>query len=434
MFQGFGKRILVLNSLQAMNDLFDKRANIYSNRPVSTFGGELMGMDDSLAFLPYGDEWRIHRKLAHSVLSPTAVKEYHAMQEDIVATFAKSMIDTPEDLFTTMRMSAGRIIIAITYGIRASQAQTDYIMAGEHAMRVATKATVPGQYIVDLLPFLKYAPSWVSFQCEAQVGREILLSFARNPLEHVKRDIEAGIALPSFMQHLLSTPVDNGSIDEYRLLWLGTSLFGAGAETTYATVLTFILAMMLNPEKQKLAQAEIDAVVGGSRLPLVQDAPNLRYVDAVIKETMRWQPALHLGMPRRAVEDDYYAGYYIPKGTLLVPNVWAIAYEPNEKYDPEAFLPERHLDASQNVTDPMTWAWGFGRRVCPGRYLAEHSVFIFIATILAVFDILPPEDEDIKLEFTQHLVRSPKPYKYRIVPRSDTKAKLVEDRAAIAVV
>jgi len=84
----------------------------------------ISGYRQSVAFLQYGEEWRIHRKLAHSVLSPAAVKQYHIMQEDIVAAFGKSLLDTPEDFVSLLRMSTGRIIIAITYGIPASEEQT----------------------------------------------------------------------------------------------------------------------------------------------------------------------------------------------------------------------------------------------------------------------------------------------------------------------
>ncbi|EMD35960.1 hypothetical protein CERSUDRAFT_115908 [Gelatoporia subvermispora B] len=434
MFKGLGNHALVLNSLQAMNDLLDKRGNNNSHRPISIYGGELLGLNESVVFLPYGEEWRAQRKLAHMALSSTAIKQYCSMQEDIAAILAKDLLDSPDDFFASVRMSAGRVVIAVTYGIPSGEIQTECINLGERALEIGSKAVAPGNYLCDLLPFLKHAPSWVSFQREARESKKVMFSHKMQPYEYVKREVAAGSALPSLMRDLMTNPPKGETVPETRLQWLGSSMFGAGSETTYATILTLIMAMALFPEKQKFAQAEIDRVLGFERLPTIQDRERLPYVDAVVKEAMRWQPAVHMGVPRRSAEDDVYDGYFIPKGTIFIPNVWAIAYAPNARYDPEAFIPERYLDPKEDTVDPSLWAFGFGRRICPGRFLAENSIFIFAATILAAFNISPPADGQLEKEFTQQLVRSPKPFQCQITPRSAAKAKLVEARAAASVV
>lgn len=83
-----------------------------------------------------------------------------------------------------------------------------------------------------------------------------------------------------------------------------------------------MMAMTLYPEKQRLAQAEIDEIIGSERLPTIADRPNLPYVNACIEETMRWHPALPVGIARRTSEDTFYEGYFIPKDTIVMPNVW----------------------------------------------------------------------------------------------------------------
>ena len=97
--------------------------------------------------------------------------------------------------------------------------------------------------------------------------------------------------------------------------------------------------MALYPEVQKKAQAEIDAVVGPDRLPEIEDRPSLPYINALIKELMRWnlvtplgKPFHHVvlpviltcseGFPHMATNDDEYDGYYIPKGTIIFGNGW----------------------------------------------------------------------------------------------------------------
>lgn len=80
--------------------------------------------------------------------------------------------------------------------------------------------------------------------------------------------------------------------------------------------------MALYPDVQKRAQAELDAVVGPGRLPDHSDTDALVYINAVIKETLRWHVVLPLGVPHRTLEDDEVNGYFIPAGTTIIANVW----------------------------------------------------------------------------------------------------------------
>ena len=79
------------------------------------------------------------------------------------------------------------------------------------------------------------------------------------------------------------------------------------------------------PNTQKRAQAELDAFVGADRLPDFSDRDNLPYVNALIREALRWIPALPLGLSHSTIEDDEFGGYFIPAGTVLLPNSWCVA-------------------------------------------------------------------------------------------------------------
>ena len=83
--------------------------------------------------------------------------------------------------------------------------------------------------------------------------------------------------------------------------------------------------MTLYPEVQRKAQEEIDRVLGVGRLPKMIDRVNLPYIDAVVKETLRWHPVAPMGIPHMSVDDDMYEGYYIPKGSLIMPNIWYVS-------------------------------------------------------------------------------------------------------------
>lgn len=80
--------------------------------------------------------------------------------------------------------------------------------------------------------------------------------------------------------------------------------------------------MTVFPEVQKKAQEEIDRVVGRDRLPNSSDRPNLPYIDATVKEVLRWHPVAPMGLPHTSTADDVCEGYFIPKDSMVFPNVW----------------------------------------------------------------------------------------------------------------
>jgi len=150
------------------------------------------------------------------------------------------------------------------------------------------------------------------------------------------------------------------------------------------------LAMLEYPETQARANAELDAVVGRARLPTFADQLHLPYIRAMVKELLRWRPNGPLGVPHRCIEDDWYEGMFIPKGTICIPNIWHMNHDP-EVYGENAahFDPARHLDASGEIASGASGvnedghvSYGFGRRVCLGRHMADNSLFINIAVVL----------------------------------------------------
>jgi|SRR6267154_334571 len=178
----------------------------------------------------------------------------------------------------------------------------------------------------------------------------------------------------------------------------------AGAETTSTTLTWWMLAMIAFPEVQRRAQAEIDAVVGHDRLPSFADAPHLPYVCATIKEVLRWRPAVALGLPHVATKADWYEGMYIPKGTMCISNLWQCNHDRAVfGEDADEFRPERHLDEHGGLLPgPIETyqaghvTFGFGRRICIGKYLANESLFINTARILWATELARAQDESGK--------------------------------------
>ncbi|KAF7419468.1 hypothetical protein PC9H_002058 [Pleurotus ostreatus] len=332
-------------------------------------------------------EWRLHRRFVHIVLSQAAVKQYHPVQEDLARRLCFSLLTHPENFNADLRLFSGRVVIAVTYGLSVDTADSKYI---------------------------KHADATMDLK-EVVVGKQMIEDLITAPFEHVERDMRDGSAVPSLTQELLSMEKDDISDFEQSVKWATGSMYGAGAESarlfdlsvgrTYATLLVFVLAMALHPKVQLQAQKEIDEVIGSQRLPGIADKAQLPFVNAVIKETIRWRPIVPLTLGRRTSQDDIYRGLFIPKGAMVVPNVWAVAFAANERYDPQQFLPERFLDPTEDVVDPSSWAFGFGKRMCPGKALGENSVFIAITSILWAFTISPPKHGSLNPKFTHKLIR-----------------------------
>lgn len=175
----------------------------------------------------------------------------------------------------------------------------------------------------------------------------------------------------------------------------------AGAETTSAVMSWWMLAMVTYPEVQQRAQAELDAVVGRTRAPVFADFQHLPYIRAMVKEALRWRPVDPVGLPHRLTEDDWYNGMFIPKGSIIMANVWHLNRDP-DIYGADAahFNPARFLDKKGEIAPGPTETkeeghvtYGFGRRVCVGKHVANNSLFIDIAMVLWACTIKPGKDE-----------------------------------------
>ncbi len=153
-----------------------------------------------------------------------------------------------------------------------------------------------------------------------------------------------------------------------------------------STLLGLFSGVSLHPEALRKAHAELDAVVGPHRLPDFGDRDSLPYVNAIIKESMRWHSALPFGVPHATVADDEFRGYFIPAETMLIPNTWYVAprtltldsgqraehlavracmHDPEVYEDPHVFRPERFIrDGKLDLSgrDPAPFIFGYGRR------------------------------------------------------------------------
>ncbi|KAJ7855065.1 cytochrome P450 [Mycena leptocephala] len=426
-----GTSIIVLSSTEAAVNLLEKRGRL----PMVN---ELMGWDFNFGFMKYGEHWRAHRRLFHNTFHTEAARLFRPKELTASHELLRRMLHNPDEFLGHLRHMAGEIIMSVAYGIDVKPANDPYITQADAALHSLVNALIPGRFLVDSIPLLKYVPAWfpgAGFKRQASTWRSLARSMVDKPFAQAKLNIAMGNAPHSFMASALRTLEDcaDKEYQEQTIKSTAGTMYTAGTDTTVSALGTFILAMLYNPEAQKKAQAEIDSVVQKGHLPDFDDEESLPYVSAVVKEVLRWRAVTPIGIPHFLPVDDDYQGYRLPAGSMVMANVWAILHDEVMYPDPYAFKPERFLlDGKPNpaIRNPDA-AFGFGRRVCPGRHMATSSVWIAVASILATFDITKAVGEDGKVIEPNHdyfsaLVTMPLPFKCSIKPRSQEAVDLIQ--------
>ncbi|KAG1869504.1 cytochrome P450 [Suillus subluteus] len=461
-----GQHIIALNSVKSAVDMLDKKGTMYSDRPLMPMAGELVGWKHSLALLPHGDRFRQQRKNMHRIMgNRAALNVYHPVEEIETRRFLKRVFSNPEQLQAHVRHTAGAIILRISHGYEVKENNDPFIDLAERAVDQFSQCTAPGAFMVDIMPFcndykilnfaLANVPEWfpgAGFKRLAREWSKTREDMVVTPYKFVKDQMAAGIAPTSFTSNLLKGRTLSAEEDDL-VKWSAASLYAAGSDTTVSMIYSFFLAMTLFPDVQKKAQAEIDAVVGPDRLPSFADRDSLPYTEALVKEVFRWSVVAPIGMwisfiaffncravsPIASPRTISYDGYHIPKGSLVIPNIWFMLNDPRTYGNPSQFNPERFLDnnGKDPELEPRTICFGFGRRICPGLHLADASVWISTAMSLAVFDISKVVEKGVEItpevDHTSGTIRRtpshPKPFKCSIKPRSATAIALIQQNA-----
>ncbi|KAG7087440.1 hypothetical protein E1B28_013406 [Marasmius oreades] len=402
-FNVFGTRTVVLNSYKAITELLDHRSHNYSDRPHLVMACDLARWDFSFGFMGYSNMWRLHRRTFHQFFQPRTIPDYYNIQRERTASLVQKLATSPKNLFHHVRVHSGGIILEIVYGYRIKDNDDPYVNLVDNALVGLREAGAHGSFLVDYIPILKYLPTWfpgAGFKAKAEVWARDVERLIDIPWTQLKRLMGEGTAVPCFSTRNLEKFEGNNLVMEEVIKSCAAVTFVAGADTTVSAILSFILAMVLNPQIQARAQKEIDDVLGSSRLPDFADRGCLPYINAILSETLRWKPVTPYSSPHRNVEDDMYEGYLIPAGSTIVPNVWGVFHD-ESLYGPEtmSFNPERFMkkdDEKGLPPNPELIAFGFGRRICPGRHLAMNSIWLTMTYLLASFTMAKDLDDEGK--------------------------------------
>ncbi|KAL8380741.1 hypothetical protein RB595_005156 [Gaeumannomyces hyphopodioides] len=439
----------------AAHDLLEKKAQLYSSRPRMVVFGELGTGQSNLVTMrtrnqQERDHWRIHRKIMHLGVGIQAVRRYRDVQNLESQVVASDMLRDPANFVKHLERYATSVVSILAFGRRVASFDDPIITEVIAVMQLAAELNVPGKafpMLMETFPILAKFPRsmpWMrGLGSRGQKGGHYFFhSLALEALEQQAEKTEdqrAAIPKPYVKTLFGENEKYNLPVDE--LSALTGNLFGAGSDTSASTLVTFMLACTAFPEPMQRAQAELDAVVGARRSPSFDDQASLPFVNAFVKEVLRWRSvAIIGGQPHSPTADDYYefAGrrYLIPANSWVQGNVWAIHRNPREFPEPDRFEPERFIKGSEWKRDfpgdKGYHTFGWGRRVCSGQALAEQGVWIMIARLLWAFNIRKKRDASGKeipvdiFAFTNGLNMRPQPFECDITPRSEEIRATIE--------
>ncbi|KAG2060510.1 cytochrome P450, partial [Suillus hirtellus] len=385
-----GQEVVVINSQHIAETLLDKHSCIYSDRP------HLATVE------PFG--WLV------------VFAFFHPMQIKQAREMIVNLIDDPQHYHSHFATFSSSVAMSATYGYQT-----------KNALALGLKVVTPERaLLLKTFPFLLKLPDWCwgsSIKRDARTSANRMREMTNVLFQYAQDHMVENSALGQF-----SMKQDQTS----RYLFEGALKKAATTAITTSILMIFALTMVLYPDVQRRTQAEINSVVGRDRLPTFEDRTSLPYVESVLRETLRWQPVGPLSIPHVTTSDDTYDDYFIPKGTVVMYNIWGISRD--EKRYPEAsrFMPERFLDVNGTLTDdnPTGYVFGFGRRACPGRYAADASLWSAIVTMLAMVEFSFAKDDQGKVieftpQFTTGLTCSPMVFPCNISSRSCAKLELV---------
>lgn len=370
-----------------------------------------------ILFKPFDAEFLKHQRLSAPVLSPRASACYTPVQDLESKQMLKNFLSSNDYAAQFERFTAS-IQYTLAFGFRIVTGEEWQLKTNHAVLKNIVAAVEPGGWIVDVLPFLNYLPTPLApWKKTAKQWYKLWDDFHKANVKGAL-DSQGWNWTKAFV-----ASKEAQELTEAEIAWDLGVLADGGVETTNSTLQLFTFACVACPGWISTAQKELDDVVGGERLPAFEDLEKLPYLQAVVEEIFRWRHMTPIGVPHATTRDDYYNGYLIPEGSTVIPLFLTMRSDTKVYERPLEFRPERWI----GKTAPNTF--GYGRRVCPGRFIAQKSVAIAAARLLWAFNISPKNGGKPVVNermFTPSFISAPKPFDVVFQTRSDKHRCVIE--------
>ncbi|KAL7947244.1 cytochrome P450 [Trichoderma barbatum] len=436
-FNVLGQSVIVLNSVRAATDLLDKHGANYCDRPRFVLF-EVMGWHKTLTFLRWGPSFRMHRRILQRSFQKSNIGQYRYLQEREAITLLRGIMDRPAAWETILRRFSTAIALGVGFGIKIETDTDPFVQVAADASYALGHGGAPAGTPVDFFPLFRFLPTFLHDRSLKFANRWkfAIVNLRDKPYEAIMASRARVQSLVQDMLDQQQSQVKQGQtpeISDEDIKGAGAAVFAAGQDTTWSTLVVFILNMMLHPEVQSKAQCLLDQVVGRDRLPTFDDRPNLRYIDFIVQETFRWCPVSPMGVPHRSLKDDVYGEYFIPAGSFVYANARAMTHDERVYKNPDEFNPDRYSPLEEGGRgEPLpNGQFGFGRRKCIGQHFAEATVWIVVAVMLSTMSIEREKDASGAeivpvVELTNGLTSHPKSFPCLIRSRDEKSVAIVD--------
>lgn len=436
-----GQQHLLLGRESIANDLLRERGTIYSDRYLASAATQLLCDGEFMLFLPYGEKWRRERRFMHQLTMSSVAAGYRSEQRIEAIRMVRDLLRNPGDYQAILERFSVGLGMRLLYGQRLESGHDEDCRRILGIVHELERVGSPGSYFVDVFPWMLRIPDWLApwkrYLKRKRVEDE---GFFMGLVERTKRDVQAGKNIRSFARTWLEGR-EKWGLSEREAAWMFGSVFDAAATSTSSLMMSFVLAMVRNPEWFGRLQEEMDGVVGPERLPTYDDIPHLPLLRACIKETFRFYPVTAGGFPHKSTQDDVYQGYFIEKGTIVHPVQWAIHRDPELYPDPDTFNPDRWLDPKHpTYREPLTVypnlqsysGFGHGRRLCQGMNIAEASAGLQVAYLAWATKIGRKRDDDgseiipPEYDFSVGFNVAPNRFEFDLQERGKVRTEVIE--------
>ncbi|KAI0037219.1 cytochrome P450 [Vararia minispora EC-137] len=421
-------------------DLLVTNGAIFSSRKQYFMKNQTILHGRAITASSYDDRWRQHRRIAASVLTAKAIDGYAHVLDYEAHILIKSLYQASQGGRQPVNPAhfCGRYalnnMLSVSFATRTDSTDDPLV---ERALWLATEfmtLTGPTANIVDFIKPLQWIPTRTRSRGRA-VYRGIMEVYGAM-IERVRSRLDRGEDVPDCLVKTLILTQEKEKLDQEDLSMLSAVFTLGGVHSTAGVIQWFLALISAYPDVQKRAHAELDATIGRDSWPCASDEMRLPYIRAIIKEVERAHSPFWLATPHKLEQDFVYNGMFIPKDTAVILNCYGIHHNDTRYSDSFTFSPDRYLGndltcaESAKLADPTErdhWAFGAGRRICPGIHVAERELWLAISRLLWAFEIQSVPGEPISLdEYEGESGRTPLPYRIIMRPRHEHVLTLLD--------